>query len=134
MTLLVKRLNFFRSYKMAQGIEHIPDDSSRKLVRSLSAVGIRYVDIATKLDITDDTLRKHYKKELEEGRIDANASIGQGLFAQAKNGNVAAMIFWLKTRAGWKETNVTEIAAGEGAEVKGINIQFVEPNADKQGQ
>jgi len=119
---------------MAQGIEHIPDESSRKLVRSLSAVGIRHVDIATKLDITDDTLRKHYKKELEEGRIDANASIGQGLFAQAKNGNVTAMIFWLKTRAGWKETNVTEIAAGEGAEVKGINISFVEPNGNKEGQ
>jgi len=90
-----------------QGKEHIPSDESRKLVRSLSAVGIKYVDIAHKLDITDDTLRKHYKSELEDGRIDANASIGQTLFQQAKNGNTSAAIFWLKTRAGWKETNVT---------------------------
>ncbi len=113
---------------MTQGVEHIPDDKSRLLVKSLSAVGIRYIDIAQKLDITDDTLRKHYKKELEEGRIDANTQIGSTLFQQAKKGNTTAAIFWLKTRAGWKETNVTELSGGEGTEVKGINITFVESN------
>ena len=78
-----------------QGVEHNPTEETRKLVRSLSAVGIKYVDIAGKLDIGDDTLVKHYKKDLEDGRIDANASIGQTLFQQAKNGNTAAAIFWL---------------------------------------
>ena len=68
-----------------QGVEHIPSEETRKLVRSLSAVGIKYVDIAGKLDISDDTLVKHYKKDLEDGRIDANASIGQTLFQQAKD-------------------------------------------------
>ena len=98
-----------------QGKEHIPTDESRKLVRSLSAVGIRYVDIAQKLEISDDTLVKHYKKELEDGRIDANASIGQTLFQQAKDGNTSAAIFWLKTRAGWKETQAHEISGADGA-------------------
>ena len=116
---------------MTQGKEHIPSDESRKLVKGLSAVGIRYIDIAQKLEITDDTLRKHYKKELEDGRIDANASIGNTLFNQAKNGNTSAAIFWLKTRAGWKETNVTEHTAGEGQEIKGINMVFVEANGNK---
>ena len=91
-----------------QGVEHIPTDESKKLVRSLSAVGIKYVDIASKLEISDDTLVKHYKKDLEDGRTDANASIGQTLFQQATNGNTAAAIFWLKTRANWKETNAIE--------------------------
>lgn len=98
-----------------QGVEHIPTDESRKLVRSLSAVGIKYVDIAGKLDISDDTLVKHYKKDLEDGRIDANASIGQTLFQQAKNGNTAAAIFWLKTRAQWKETSGLEVSGADGA-------------------
>lgn len=114
-----------------QGVEHIPDEKSRLLVKSLSAVGIRYIDIAQKLDITDDTLRKHYKKELEDGRIDANASIGNTLFQQAKNGNTSAAIFWLKTRAGWKETSVTEHVAGEGQEIRGINMVFVEANGNQ---
>jgi hypothetical protein len=28
------------------------------------------------------------------------------------------MIFWLKTRAGWKETNVTELTGGDGGPLK----------------
>jgi predicted ArsR family transcriptional regulator len=116
---------------MTQGVEHIPDEKSRLLVKSLSAVGIRYIDIAQKLDITDDTLRKHYKKELEEGRIDANTQMGTTLFQQAKAGNTTALIFWLKTRAGWKETSITEHVAGEGQEIKGINMVFVEANGNQ---
>ena len=100
-----------------QGVEHNPTEETRKLVRSLSAVGIKYVDIAGKLDIGDDTLVKHYKKDLEDGRIDANASIGQTLFQQAKNGNTAAAIFWLKTRARWKETHAVEHSGPEGSEL-----------------
>lgn len=110
-----------------QGIEHKPTDDSKKLVRSLSAVGIRYVDIAQKLDITDDTLVKHYKKELEDGRIDANAAIGQTLFNQAKDGNTSAAIFWLKTRAGWKETSTLELTGNEGGAIQvitGINDNY----------
>lgn len=107
-----------------QGKEHKPTDDSKKLVRGLSAVGIRYIDIAQKLDINDDTLVKHYKKELEDGRIDANASIGQTLFQQAKDGNTTAAIFWLKTRAGWKETSGLELTGNSGGAIQvitGIN-------------
>jgi hypothetical protein len=103
---------------MTQGVEHIPTEDSRKLVKGLAAVGIRYVDIALKLDITDDTLRKHYKAELELGRIDANAQLGNTLFQQAKKGNTTALIFWLKTRAGWKETQVNELTGSDGGEIK----------------
>ena len=93
---------------MAQGKEHKPTEESKKVARTLSAVGITYEDIANKLDISSDTLVKYYKKELDAGRVDANASIGQTLFQQAKDGNTSAAIFWLKTRAGWKETQVNE--------------------------
>jgi uncharacterized protein YjcR len=113
---------------MSQGKEHIPSEDSRKLVKNLAAMGVRYVDIAHKLDINDETLRKHYREDLESGRIDANAQIANTLFQQAKKGNMTAAIFWLKTRAGWKETNITELSGGEGSEVKGINITFVESN------
>ena len=98
-----------------QGVAHKPTEDTRKMVKNLSAVGIRFEDIASKLDITDDTLRKHYRKELDEGRIDANASIGTTLFQQAKNGNTAAAIFWLKTRAQWRETDRLEVTGADGA-------------------
>lgn len=46
-----------------------------------------------------------YKK----GKGKAIASIGTNLIAQAKNGNVTASIFYLKTQAGWKESDQTTV-------------------------
>ena len=103
---------------MQQGKKYEPTDENKKLVKTLAAVGITFEDIATKLEISSDTLVKYYKKELDDGRIDANASIGQTLFQQAKNGNTAAAIFWLKTRARWKETQVNEVTGQDGGDIK----------------
>jgi transposase len=88
--------------------DHKPTDENRRLVKMLAAVGARVDDIGTKLGISHDTVQKFYRTELEEGRIDANAQVAQTLFQQAKSGNTAAMIFWMKTRAGWKERHVIE--------------------------
>jgi len=73
-----------------------------------------YEDISRKLKITSDTLVKYYKDELELGRADANAEIARTLYQQAKNGNVAAMMFWLKTRARWTEKHQHEISGIDG--------------------
>ena len=43
---------------------HLPTADTRKQVYELSRVGTRYEDIAEVLSISDDTLVKHYKKEL----------------------------------------------------------------------
>lgn len=102
---------------MTQGKLHVPTEENKRLVKTLSAVGIRHEDIATKIDISSDTLVKHYKRELDDGRVDANAAIGRSLYEQAKTGNTTAMIFWLKTRAGWKETERHEIAGADGGEL-----------------
>jgi predicted ArsR family transcriptional regulator len=98
-----------------QGVAHNPTEETKKVVKMLSAVGTRYEDIAAKLEITDDTLRKHYRKELDEGRIEANASVAQTLYQQAKNGNTTAAIFWLKTRAQWRENDRLEVTGADGA-------------------
>ena len=102
---------------MTQGKLHVPTEENKRLVKTLSAVGIRHEDIATKIDISADTLVKHYKRELDDGRVDANAAIGRSLYEQAKAGNTSAMIFWLKTRAGWKETERHEIAGADGSDL-----------------
>ena len=102
---------------MAEGVgrpAHQPTDQNRLQVKTLAAVGIRHEDIALKLGISADTLTKYYRQELDDGRIDANSQIGKSLYEQAKNGNTAAMIFWLKTRAGWKETQVQEHTGPDG--------------------
>ena len=84
----------------------------RILVKSMAAVGIRHEEIARKVGIrSPKTLRKHFRRELDEGVTDANYSVAQSLYANAKKGNVAAQIFWLKTRAGWREKPTFEPAA-----------------------
>jgi len=103
-----------------QGLEHNPTNEKRSLVKTLAAVGITFEDIATKLGISEKTLTKHYRKELDEGRIDANAEIGRGIYQVAKDGNVSAMMFWLRTRAGWKETNGLELSGQGGQPIQVI--------------
>jgi len=59
--------------------------------------------IAQIVKISEPTLRKNFRKELDTSKARANAIISQALFKKAKDGNVVAQIFWLKTQAGWKE-------------------------------
>lgn len=91
--------------------QHVSTVETRKLARALASVGITYEDIASKIGISHETLVKHYKQELADGRIDANAQVAKGLFEQARAGNTAAAIFWLKTRAGWRETYNLDVTA-----------------------
>ena len=82
---------------------HQPDPSQCRQVEGLAAYGIPEGDIAEMLQIDPKTLRKHYRQELDFGSVKANAQVAGFLFNSAKNGNVTAQIFWLKTRARWKE-------------------------------
>src|SRR6478735_7043407 len=82
---------------------HKPDPAQRRQVEALAAYGIPEADISGVVDIDPKTLRKYYRDELDLGATKANAQVAGFLFSAAKNGNVTAQIFWLKTRASWKE-------------------------------
>jgi hypothetical protein len=83
---------------------HKPDPAQRKQVEAMAAYGIPEIDIAAVLSVDPKTLRKHYRDELDLGATKANAQVASYLFNSARNGNVTAQIFWLKTRARWRET------------------------------
>jgi hypothetical protein len=82
---------------------HYPDPAQRRQVEALAAYGIPADDISRVVGIDPKTLRKHYRNELDLGESKANAQVAGFLFNSAKSGNVAAQIFWLKTRARWRE-------------------------------
>jgi predicted ArsR family transcriptional regulator len=79
------------------------NDAVRERVRYLAGVGVRQDDIAKILGCAPKTLRKRLREELDRGVAEANATISGSLFAAAKAGNTTAQIFWLKTRAHWRE-------------------------------
>lgn len=72
-------------------------------MEALSAFGMRHEAIAGHIGIDDKTLRSHYRDELSTGKDKANAKVAKALYEQATAGNTTAMIFWLKTQAGWRE-------------------------------
>jgi hypothetical protein len=78
----------------------------RRQVEAMAAYGIPEFDIARVVGVDPKTLRKHYRDELDLGETKANAQVAGYLYNAAKGGNVTAQIFWLKTRAKWRETPV----------------------------
>lgn len=107
---------------------HVPTPESRTLVRRLAGLGIRHDDIARLANISDVTLRKHYPEDLARGRVEANVAVSRSLYlaaTRASNPNIAACVFWLKNRAGWKETPTFALEPGGG--ITSLKVEFVKP-------
>jgi hypothetical protein len=79
------------------------NDAVRERVRYLAGVGVRQDDIAKIVGCAPKTLLKRFCDELDRGIAEANATVCGYLFAAAKAGSIPAIIFWLKTRAQWRE-------------------------------
>ena len=94
-----------------------PTADQRRQVRTMTGLGIRQVEIALIVGCDAKTLRLHFRRELDIGATEANCRVAQALFSQATTGNVAAAIFWLKARAGWREKQAVEVSGPGGVAV-----------------
>ncbi len=78
-------------------------------------------EIALALGISYRTLQRRKKEFVEfgeaikRGKAKANIFVGGRLMEQIKAGNIAATIFWMKSRCGWKETQRQEVTGANGA-------------------
>jgi hypothetical protein len=104
---------------------HEPTNQTIELVSLHATIGTPQDVIADILDIDAKTLRKHYRKQLDHSTARANATVGGALFNKAKNGDTAAMIFWMKTRAGWRETQNLEHTGPGGAPLS-IRVEYTD--------
>jgi hypothetical protein len=81
-----------------------PTDEQRRTGKAMSGFGVPQPDIAVHLGVDPKILRKHFREELDRGSIEPTTKVAQSLFDMATQGNnVAAAIFWMKARAGWRE-------------------------------
>jgi hypothetical protein len=109
---------------------HRPEPATRRQVEALAGYGVPEAEIAGVVAIDAKTLRKHYRSELDHGHTKANARVAENLYRKATGEGreaVIAAIFWLKTRAGWKETSVTELASRDKEPVNVILRTIVDP-------
>ena len=74
----------------------------------------------------DEQVFIHYKK----GKASAIANVAKGLVQQAIEGNMTAAIFYLKTQAGWKETQVVDNTSSDGSMKPVFNIVGVSPDGN----
>tara|TARA_R100001443_G_scaffold47628_1_gene60207 strand:+ start:3394 stop:3729 length:336 start_codon:yes stop_codon:yes gene_type:complete len=81
------------------------------MVKAMSGYGVPHEGISAVLGIAPKTLRAHYREELDRGHVEANVKVAESLFKKATGDGgqaVTAAIFWMKTRAGWKESLTVE--------------------------
>jgi len=103
-----------------------PTAAQQANVKAMAGYGIPQEDICRVITWRDargadhaidlKTLRKHFREELDTGLVTATSKVADTLFKKAIGGNVVAMIFWLKARAGWRDQHV-EIG-GSGTPVR----------------
>lgn len=100
-------------------------------VEKLASKGATFEEIAYGLNIAPSTLYKHkrdfldFSEALKRGRAKGIVLVENRLFTEALRGNIAAMIFYLKARAGWRD------GSGSGAQVD-VNISGTEMAMEKQ--
>lgn len=117
-----------------------PTDDERTLVRALASYGIRRVDICILVrrpkgkaqvlaPISEPTLKKYFKREMEEGEPSLIARVADALVKTALDrkhpGHVVAARFVLKARAGWRETDRVQ---HEGEVGFNLNLEGATPD------
>ena len=101
---------------------HRPTSDTRSMVSTMVAIGIPQATIAKVVGIAEKTLRKHYREEIDVALPRVNARVAQSLYRKATSDthpqSVTAAIFWLKTRAGFKEVSAFEIYGKDGGAIE----------------
>lgn len=91
-----------------------PTNKEKERVEKLAGYGLTHEQICNILQITRPTLVKWYDKELKAGKDVAIELVLDSLFYNIKKGKEASIIFYCKTRLGWKETTAIELVPPPG--------------------
>ena len=99
---------------MAQGKLYKPTDADRDFVERSVMAGTQINTIAECLNITDDTLRKHYKYEIVTARERLKGSAVRVIMDSLEDGSLDAAKYVLSRVAGWTEKSVIEGPGPDG--------------------
>lgn len=84
-------------------------------VQSMSQYGVPQAQIAEMVGLSVPTLRNLYSAELGKGMTLSNLAVGKKLFERCMAGDVPSLIFWAKTRMGWKEKQEVDVTNSDGS-------------------
>jgi len=93
-----------------------PSPEQRLIVKTMAGMGASHEYIAARIGIrSPKTLRKYFREEIDFGAAEANLVVAQSLHKNARGGDVTAEIFWMKSRAGWRDGSNFERVSGPPA-------------------
>ena len=114
---------------MTEAVEDLGPLPYASKVEAMAGYGLSPADIARVLDIDVEELKASYDKELSGGHIKANARVAESLYRKAigeGRESVTAAIFWLKTRARWKEVSIHEITHDVADPLSALMLRIAE--------
>ena len=124
---------------LRKGPAHKVTSETKAVVGALAKIGIQQEVIADTLDISEPTLRKHYREQLDAGKGQANAFAVNRLFQHMHQNadlkvSLASTIFWLKAQANFSEKQVVETTGKDGGPIEVENsftIEFVDAEKEE---
>ena len=87
---------------------HEPTKVDRDTVAAMVAAGIAQADIARCRGISEPTLRKHYRDEIDTGITALNTMVILAHIERIKAGDFQAIKWWEQSRMGWSERIVMD--------------------------
>ena len=95
--------------RQGAGKKFVPTPEQRQDVHRYAKIGVPHESIATIFQIDADTLKKHFKAELAAGKAECSATYRGTLYEMANVMKIpSAVIFYLKTKEGYRENAPTE--------------------------
>lgn len=98
-----KRAQPKRSRGRPKGTHWQPTKEERLMVELAVGAGYTRAQIAKLVGKSVDSLERHCRDELDTGDLKAGTKISGALYSKAMKGDVAAIIWWEKTRRGLSE-------------------------------
>lgn len=83
----------------------VPTEEERKAVTNYAMYGVPHLQIChlVRDGISVDTLKIHFKKELEYGKALAASGVGGTIYRKAMDGDLGAAVWYSKTQMGWSD-------------------------------
>lgn len=119
---------------MVMSNEHQVTEALKQRVTDLVMSGAPKYIIAEIIGIDDDTLSKHYKRELNVSKTEAVERIGKTVYQQALDGCAKSQNLYLKTQGashGWVEKQIVENVSNEDTQALKDKLKELEGKYEK---
>lgn len=108
-----------------------PTPDQRQRVLDLAGVGANHQFIADDIGIDKKTLYVHFRRELDAGMERVHHEVASALVKQCLNGNPTAIIWYEKTRRGYRDLSRHELTGGDGGPITTFDLSTLSPDERK---